>query len=165
MDGRSLRGVAVMGLMAALALTLLMIFSLSQVADTQTPQIAADIAAELRRRLAPEPPAPVKLTMRREGKGVDASKVYTLRLRPAEALASDERAVDRLMDRAAEMCAGGLVDVKGAVVIRCLAELGSDLEREAVYRRNARDNPTSLSLIALVGPPTTHARTSPARSP
>jgi hypothetical protein len=126
MDSKAVRTIVIFGMVAAFALTLLMMFSLNQVADTQTPQIAVDISKDLTRGLAAEPPANVRLTMSRDGKGVQAPRIYKLTIRPNAAVGADARAVSRLMYRASELCAAQLGDVKsggarGLALIRAVA--------------------------------------------
>ncbi len=157
MDGKSVRTIAVMGLLAILAMTVLMMFSLRQVTDTQTPQIAADVADELQRGLAEEPPPSVRLVMQRDGKALDAPRTYTMRLRPNAEAAANLRTVDGIMYRAAEICAAELGDVKADVTIRCLADLGDRGEREARFHRDRPDDPGSLGLIRALAPPRTNA--------
>ena len=92
MDSKAIRTIVIFGIIAVFALTAIMMFSLDQMADTQTPQIALDLAKDLQRSLAPSPPTPVKLTMARDGMGVRAPRVYSLRIKPAPAVAMDDRA-------------------------------------------------------------------------
>lgn len=148
MDGKSVRIIAVFGLMAALAMTVMMAFSLNQLPDAQTPQIASDVAADFARALQPSPPANVKLTIERAGKGANAARVYCLTLRPADAIAADEKTLSRLMFKASERCAGEIGDVPCEVTIRCVAELPGGGERTAAF---AKEKSTSASL-ALIRP-------------
>lgn len=154
MDSKAIRTIVILGVIAALALTALMMFSLDQMADTQTPKIASDIATELRRSLAADPPAPVRLTMVREGTGPAATRVYTLRLRPSDPVANDDRALDRLMYRAAEMCAARVGDVRSEVAIRCVAELAQGQTKKANFVKDRDSGADSVTLIHPVdGPP------------
>jgi hypothetical protein len=158
-DSKAIRTVVIMGLFSVFALTLLMMFSLDQMADSTTPQIAADISGELQRSLAAEPPANVRLTMVREGKGLDAPRLYHLRLRPNAAVASDERALSRLMMRASQLCAASLADFKAEAKIHCVAELPQGGEREATYRRERSQDPNGLAMVIPM------ETTAPAKSP
>lgn len=150
MDSKAIRTIVILGVIAALALTALMVFSLDQMSDTQTPKIASEIAAELRRSLAGEPPASVKLTMVREGRGPLARRVYTLRLRPSEPVGKDDRALERLIHRAAEMCAARVGEVRSEVAIRCVADLPQGGTKTASYIRDKDLGADSVSLIHLV---------------
>jgi hypothetical protein len=152
-DSKAIRTIVIFGIIAVFALTAIMMFSLDQMADTQTPQIALDLAKDLQRGLAASPPAPVKLTMTRDGKGVRAPRVYSLRIRPAPAVALDDRAVQRLMYRASELCAAQVGDVQCDVTIRCTAEMPDGTEKEAAFVKDKIADPRGLALIHAVAPP------------
>jgi hypothetical protein len=132
-EDKAVRMIVVFGLMGTLLLTFMMMFTLNQVADTQTPQIASDISRDFDSSLVSAPPANVRLTMSRDGKGVDAPRVYKLVLRPNEKVARDPRSLAVLMHRASECCAAELGAVQCAVTIRCVAELPGGGEKEATY--------------------------------
>jgi hypothetical protein len=146
-DSKAIRSIAVIGILSVFIMTLMMMFSLDQMADTQAPQIALDLAKDLQRSLAEGPPPPVRLTMIREGKGALAPRLYTLRLRPTAAVQGDAHALERLMYRASELCAAQLGDVKAEVRIRCVAELAGGAEREATYVKDRADDTRYLSMI------------------
>ena len=150
MDTKVVRTIVIFGVLAAFALTILMMFSLNQIADTQTPQMAADIARDLARGLAAEPPVNVRLSMTRDGKGVRAPRVYKLTIRPSAAVASDPRALPRLMFRASELCAAQVGDVQCDVTIRCIAELPGGVEKEQSFMKDKAADPRGLALIHAV---------------
>jgi hypothetical protein len=149
---KSIRTLLIMGILAVLAMTFLMMFSLDQMTDTQTPLIAQELASELSRSLQPEPPASVRLTMFRKGKGLDAPRTYTLRIRPNAAIAADEKILPRLLYRAAELCAVQLGDMKSDVTIRCIATLPEGGEKEASYVMQKHADAQGLALIREATP-------------
>ena len=164
MDSKAIRTIVIFGVVATVALAFLMMFSLDQISDTQTPQIAADIAKEYERALANEPPASVKLTMTRDGKGLDARRVYKMRIRPSAAVAAEDRSLARLMYHCAELCAVELGQVRSEVVIRCVAELPEGTEKEAIFVMDKNGRAGGVDLIRSVKempPPSTTASATP----
>jgi hypothetical protein len=154
---KAFRTIAIFGVMGTLALTFMMMFTLNQVTDTQTPMIAADISKQFVLALAESPPANVRLTMSRDGKGVDAARVYKLVLRPNAKIAADARTLAALMKRASECCAGELGDVRGAVTIRCVAECPDGGEKEETFVKDAGGDPFGFGSIRSVGTATATA--------
>ena len=150
MDSKAIRMIVIFGVMATLALTGMMMMTLDQVADTLTPQIASDISHEFAGALADEPPANVKLTMTRDGKGADARRLYKLRLRPNAAVAADAAALSRLVYHACEMCAVEVSDARSEVSIRCIAELPDGTLKEANFVKDKTGGPTGAELIRAV---------------
>jgi hypothetical protein len=147
MDGKGLRTILIFGVVATLLLTMMMMFSLDQVADTETPQIAADLAREFAPSLAEGgegAEAPVHLTMTRDGPGFGARRVYKLRLRPSADVAAEPSAVARLMYHGAEYCAALIGDPKGDVAIRCIAELPDGGTKETMYLRDRTGAATQI---------------------
>jgi hypothetical protein len=161
-DDTGLRKIAILGLMATVALAVMMMFSLSQITDTQTPQIAVDIARDLAAAFAPGPPAPVRLTMSREGKGLEAARTYKLVVRPNEKVAADDRSLARLMQRASECCAAELGDVKCDVTIRCVAELPDGGVQEASFVKDKGKDPFGFGSVHPVGAASAPASSTPA---
>jgi hypothetical protein len=148
-DSKAIRMIVVVGLVGTLLLAVLMMFSLDQVADTQTPEIAKDLAREYVRALQPEGDAPpLKLSMAREGKGASARRVYTLRIRPSDAVAAEPPSVSRLMHQVARDCAGAVGKAPGEVWIRCVAALPDGTEKEAVWQRDLEGRETGEILRA-----------------
>ena len=147
MDDKAIRMIVGFGVMATLLLTFMMMFTLSQVTDTQTPQIALDVARDLQSALAESPPANVRLTMSRDGTGVDASRTYHLVVRPNATVAADPRSLAVLMHRASECCAAELGDVKCRVTIRCVAELPGGGEKEATFVKDSVSDPFSVGSV------------------
>jgi len=163
MDDKAVRTIVIFGVMATLALTFMMMFTLNQVADTQTPAIAADIATQFAPALADSPPANAKLTMSRDGKGVDASRTYRLVIRPNAKVASNPRSLDELMKRASECCASELGDVKCQVTIRCVAELPDGGTKEATFVKDQGSDPFGFgSVHAVATAPAAQAGQAPA---
>jgi hypothetical protein len=158
-DSKAIRTIVIFGVMATFALTFMMMFTLDTMTDTQTPKIAADLAQDFARALAPEPPLPAKLTMLREGKGEDARRVYKLSIRPNDTVAADEPALSRLMYHAAEFCVGAIGDVRSEVVIRCVAELPGGREKETIFVKDKASANSGADLIHAVAslPPATPA--------
>ncbi len=169
MDDRAIRKIVILGLVATVALALMMMFSLSQIADTQTPQIAADITRDLGGAFVAGPPAPVRLTMSHDGKGLNSSRTYKLVLRPSEKVAADGRSLARLMQRASECCAAELGDVKYDVTIRCVAELPDGGVQEASFVKDKGRDPFGFGsvhpLVAETPQPTTAPPASPPTPP
>jgi hypothetical protein len=158
LDTQAVRGIVLLGIIAACGMALVMAFSLDQIADTQAPAIAADIAQNLARALATAPPAPVKLTMTRDGPGADAPRIYKLVLRPNAIVAGDERSLSRLMFKAAQMCAEQVEGAKGPVTIRCIAELPGGGTKEAAFAKSTDADVAHVDVIRPVtvaaAPPT-----------
>jgi len=155
---KSIKLVVIFGMMGALALTFMMMFTLGQVADTQTPQIASDISMQFASAFAPAPPANVRLTMSRDDKGVNAPRTYKLVLRPNEKIASDGKALSFLMLRTSECCAAAIGDVKYDVTIRCVAELPGGGEKEATFVKDKVKDPFGFGSVHAVA-------TTPTQSP
>jgi len=147
---KAFRTIAIFGVMGTLALTFMMMFTLSQVTDTQTPMIAADIGKQYVLALADSPPANVRLTMSRDGKGVDAARVYKLVLRPNAKVAADARSLAALMKRASECCVSELGDVRGAVTVRCVAELPDGGEKESTFVKDEGSDPFGFGSVHAV---------------
>jgi hypothetical protein len=149
-NDKAVRMIVVFGLLATLALTFMMMFTLSQVADTQTPAIALDVSKEFAAALADEPPANVRITMTRDGKGVDAARTYKMVLRPNEKIAADPRSLSTLMKRASECCAAEIGDVKYVVTIRCVAELPGGGEKEETFVKDDVSDPFGFGSVHAV---------------
>lgn len=167
MDSKAIRTIVIFGLMATFALTMMMMFTLDQMTDTQTPKIAADLAQEFQRALQPAPPAPARLSMVREGTGPTARLVYKLHIRPNETVAAEEPALARLMYHTSEFCVGALGDVRSEVVIRCVAELPGGREKETIFVKDKASANTGADLIHAVAamPPAPHAAANPEPGP
>jgi len=147
---KAFRTIAIFGVFGTLALTFMMMFTLSQVADTQTPMIAADISKQFVTALAESPPANVRLTMSRDGKGVDAARTYKLVVRPNAKIAADARSTAALMKRASECCASELGDVHCPVTIRCVAELPDGSAKEASFTKDQLNDPFGFGSVQEV---------------
>jgi hypothetical protein len=155
-DSKAIRMIVALGLVGTLLLAVLMMFTLDQAVDTQTPEIAKDLAREYVRALdEAKEPAPVKLTMAREGKGPSARRISDRRIRPSVAVSSEPPAVTRLMYAMSRDCAGAVGRVPGEVWIRCVAALPDGTEREATYLRNLDDTETGeiIRATAALPPP------------
>ena len=154
MDSKLLRTIAMFGLLSVLAMTFLMMFSLNQVADTGTQQIAADIGEQFGRHLDASQDR-VRVTMQRDGPGAAAARTYTVRLRPASAIAGDAKALQRLMFKVAYLCASELLEVKADITVHCVAELAGGATREAEFRRerNAPDGALIAPVVARAPAP------------
>ena len=122
MDSKAIRIIVTFGVIAALLLTVMMMFTLDQTTDTQMPLIAADVAEVFKPSLEADPPPAVRLSMVREP-GPPARRVYTLRLRPTAAIARAQVSLTTLMYDASKLCALEIGEVPGEVRIRCIAEL------------------------------------------
>jgi hypothetical protein len=146
MEGKSLRVIVIFGVMASLALAVMMAFSLNQMPDAQLPQVASGIAGEFTRALEPGH-GNVRITMLRDGKGSNAARTYVLTLRPGKAIAADERALARLMFRASERCAVEIGQPPCDVTIRCVAELAEGRTKEASFAKERGNDRQSLALI------------------
>jgi hypothetical protein len=158
LDSKAVRTIVVFGVVATLLLTMMMIFTLDQVADTETPQIAADVAREFGPSLADGPEPPVRLTMSRDGKGVDARRVYKLVLRPSADVLAEKAAVATLMRNTSEFCATEIADGKGEVAIRCVAELADGATKESIYVKDGKGGATGLiHEVAELPPPAADA--------
>jgi len=162
---KSIRTIVIFGVMGTLVLTLMMMFTLSQVTDTQTPQIAQDVSKDLSKALAPTPPANVKLTMTRDGKGLSAPRLYKLTLRPSETIASQDRAISQLMQRASECVAAEIGDVKCPVTIECVAELPNGGTREARFEKDDVKDPFGFGSVHAVATATPSAVRDPVAPP
>jgi hypothetical protein len=151
LDGKSIRLIVGFGVCSLLALTLMMSYSLGQLPDAQTAPIAAGISEDFTRNLVPSPPANVKLTMSRDGKGAKAPRTYELVLRPTEAVAADKRALSKLMFRTAERCALQIGEPPCDVTIRCIAELPDGRRAESSFAKE-RAATGSLAVIRPIAP-------------
>jgi hypothetical protein len=149
-DSKAIRTIVIFGIMATFALTIMMMFTLDSMTDTQTPKIAADLAQDFSRALAPAPPAAAKLSMIKEGAGEDARRVYKLHIRPNDAVANDAPALSRLMYHTAEYCVGAIGDVRSEVVVRCIAELPGGREKEAIFVKDKASAHSGADLIHAV---------------
>ena len=136
MDSKALRMILVFGMIATLLLTLMMMFTLDQVADTEAPQIADDASKEFSPSLAEGPDPAVKLTMTRDGSGPAARRVYKLRIRANADVAAEKKSLASLMYHVSEFCAGQISDAKSDVAIRCVAELPGGGTKESIYLRD-----------------------------
>ncbi len=156
MDSKAIRTIVIFGIMATFALTIMMMFSLDSMTDTQTPKIAADLAQDFARALSTDPPAPARLSMIKEGAGEDARRVYKLHIRPNDAVAADGPALTRLMYHTAEFCVGAIGDTRAEVVIRCIAELPGGREKEAIFvkdKASAHSGADLIHAVAAMPPP------------
>ena len=154
MDSKAVRTIVVFGMIATLLLTVMMMFSLDQVADTETPQIADDASKEFAPSLAPGPEPAVTLTMTRDGTGVRARRVYKLRLRVVADVAADKASLASLMYHATEFCAGQIGDARSDVAIRCVAELPDGGTKESMYVKDRTGAATGIiHEVAELQPP------------
>jgi hypothetical protein len=144
LDSKALRLIVVFGLIGTLLLTLMMMFTLNQVADTETPQIADDASKEFAPSLAEGPEPAVKLTMTRDGTGPSARRVYKLRLRASAEVAADKATLASLMYHASEFCAGQIADAPSDVAIRCVAELPDGGTKETIFMRDRTGAATGI---------------------
>jgi hypothetical protein len=151
LDGKSIRLIVGFGVVSLLAMTLMMSYSLGQLPDAQTAPIAAGISEDFARNLASTPPANVRLTMSREGKGAKAPRTYELVLRPTDAVATDGRALSKLMFRAAERCALEIGNAPCDVTIRCVAELPDGRTAESSFAKE-RATSGALAVIRPIAP-------------
>lgn len=150
MNEKAFRTIAIFGVLGTLALTFMMMFTLSQVTDTQTPMIAEDVSKQFAPALADSPPANVRLTMSRDGKGVNAARIYKLVLRPNAKIASEPKSLAALIKRASECCVSELGDVKCPVTIRCVAELPDGGEKEATFAKDEGSDPFGFGSVHAV---------------
>ncbi len=149
----SLRSLAMVGFMAVIACTLMYLFTMKQVTDTGGPAIAKKVGAMLSRSLAAE--APAKMTVYKQGTGSSTRRHYVLTLTPSEAVAANDKAVIRLLSRAAELVTYELGAPKKSVTITCVARLSDD-ERRASFDMYGRPTeepaaPASASASADAG--------------
>ncbi len=146
-DSKSVRAIAIMGLLAILMMTFLMMFSLGQVTDASTPQIAKLVHEELHRSLDPGA-GTARLAMHREATSSGpGARRYVLRVKPAEAVASDPEAVTLLLHRAAEIVGSQVEDSPGETTIRCIADLPDGGTAERLFRRKRYDEGQDLSSV------------------
>src|SRR5262245_22712415 len=124
----------------------MMMFTLDQATDTHMPEIAAEIAADFRPSLADEPPAPVRLTMRREV-GPPSRRIYTLQLRPIDAIARVPSSLATFMYDASNLCAVELEGTPGEIRIRCVADLPGGASKEITWLRDGKAAETGMSLL------------------
>lgn len=136
MDSKAIKMIVAFGLVATLLLTMMMMFTLDQVADTETPRIAEDASKEFEPSLEQGAEPAVRLTMTRDGKGPSARRVYKLRVRPNAGISADATTLASLMYHATEFCAGQIADTPGDVAIVCVAELADGGTKETTYMRD-----------------------------
>jgi len=148
LDSKAIKMIVAFGLVATLLLTMMMMFTLDQVADTETPRIAEDAAREFEPSLAPGTEPAVRLTMTRDGKGPAARRIYKLRLRPNAGISADATTLASLMYHASEFCAGQIADAPSEAAIVCVAELADGGTKETTYMRDKSG--TSPGLIREV---------------
>lgn len=120
MEHSPLTKLAGIGMAAALLLALMWLFALGQVTDGGVSQTAAAIDEQLARGL--DPTVKTRVTMQREGTGIDAPRRYVVRFRASKAVGADPSAVTRLCERAAQVVVSRLERVRGPVQVHCVAE-------------------------------------------
>ena len=127
--------------MSVLACTMMYLFAAQQVTDSATPAIAGHVQKVFARSL--EESAPATLTMRRLSTGTRAPRHYVLHLTPSPPVAADGAAVERIMERAAELVHGELERVKAPITVTCVAHLPEGRERRLSYdqRMQSVDEP------------------------
>ena len=150
MERSPLGTLAAIAVVAVLCVAGLWLFALDQVTDTTTLEAAADIQETLGRSL--DAAGKVKITMVREGKGVDAPRRYIVRYKPSAALAADEGALERLSLRAGRILIGRLDRVNALVGVHCVADLGGGRDAQQFLVRVGSRGSWNLERQATVPP-------------
>lgn len=134
--------IAVLGLLGCLAMTLLYLGGVSSIADTSVQDMEVIVHGALRRSLVADHTT-TRITMSRDGKGLDAPRTYTLRMTPNPAVASDPAAVRRLLVRGAEVIHSRLGPKKPNITIQVVASLPAG-ESEVVFQRSGDETARGL---------------------
>jgi len=130
--------IAVIGSLAAAAMVLLLMMSLSSMSDPRAAGFGKEVHKNLQRSLVDDPKS-TKVSMRASGPEGARVRNYTLRLQPSPAVAANEQAVGRLLRRAAELLSGRLGKIEDTVILRCVAVVGEDQGLELRFRRRFVD--------------------------
>lgn len=133
MERSPLATLAALALVAVLLMVGMWLFALGQVSDTSTAQTAAAVDESLARSL--EPGGKTRVTMVRDGTGVDAPRRYVVRYRPSVPVASDPLAMNRLADRIAQIAVARVENTKSAVLVHCVAALPDGRDFQRCFRR------------------------------
>jgi hypothetical protein len=121
-----------MGTFAIIAMLLMYLFAAKQVTDTGAPRIAAMTHDYLSRNLV-EGSKTSLMVMSRAGS--EGPRRYELRLHPANRIAGDAEAVDRLLRRAAQMVHEEVGGARREAVVTCVAVLPEGELRVTYDRR------------------------------
>lgn len=151
MERSPLSTLAALGVVAAILLAAMYLFAVDQVADTTTKEMAADIDTSLARSLAAGGSGS-RVTMFREGKGLDAPRRYVVRYRPSDAVGADPQALARLAERAAQIIVGRTERVRAVCLIHCVAERSSGAPAEHCFRREGTEGMWRLEPVDPVPP-------------
>ncbi len=137
MERRAMKTIGLMGMLAVLGMVGLWMVSLGTVVDSTTSETSKKIYRSLKRSLDTtiEKRAAVRVTMQREGKGIEAPRHYTIYMGVSKAVGSDENATRRLLERAADILAGDLQHVEADVRISCVVRAEQPDELRVTYRR------------------------------
>jgi hypothetical protein len=139
-----------LGIGAVLVMALMWLFTLNQVTDTTTAAAASAIDESLSRSL--DAGAKARVTMVRDGTGIDAPRRYVVRIRPSKAVASDPNALGRLAERAAQIVVGKLERVRGVVLVQCVSALPDGGDNQYCFRRTGDADSWSLEPVTPVPP-------------
>jgi hypothetical protein len=153
MEQRAMRTVGILGLVAILGLMTLWLFGLQTVGDPAAAASGAKIHQSLKRSLDDkvEMREAVRVTMVRMGKGREAPRHYTIRLRVSPAVAADQTATRRLLARAADIAAGNVKNTGGGITFTGIGIKPDGAEIEAYFQRVQQG--AGYSVVPMEAPP------------
>lgn len=133
-----------LGLGALLLLTLMLLFTLNQVADTSATETAKYIDTFLEGNLVPG--RPTRVTMTRDAKGIDAPRTYVVRVHPVARIAGDPKALLRLCESARDRVFEQVETLEVPVTVLCVASAGAAPQRFA-WRRTGGENGFRVEVV------------------
>lgn len=150
MSRSPLSTLAAIGFVAVLLLVGMWLFTLNQVGDASATAAAGAIGETLERNL--EPGSKPRVTVIREGPGVDAPRRYVVHYAPSAEIAADPTALATLAGSAARIVAEHVVRVKEPVRVHVIAEAAGRPRAEHCFRRVGDGDVWSLEPVVPVPP-------------
>ena len=153
----TLAGLGVAGILLAVVLWLA---ALRQVSDPAAAAAAAAIDDVLAPNLVDG--YATRVTMIRDGSGIDAPRRYVARYRPSAPLAADPDGLQRMALGVAEIVADKVGEVRAEVLVHCVAETGDDGIAQVCFRRSGAPGSWRFTAVETLPPlPSASGRLTP----